>query len=82
MIGDYKLIFINCHLPSGWEEENARARAEKIELIYEKLDLGKSDLAIWTGDFNFRSFYKTDFNEPDASGTLPAEEVVKMAKKV
>lgn len=37
---------------------------------------------IWSGDFNFRSFYKTDFNDPDAEGTLGVDDVLKMRKKI
>ena len=81
-IGGHTVTFVNCHLPSGWEEAEAITRAEKIDEIYEKLDLGKSDIAIWSGDFNFRSFYKTDFNNSDSTGTLDVEDVLKMRKKI
>lgn len=39
-VGGHKVTFVNCHLPSGWEEEEAKKRAERIDDIFEKMGLG------------------------------------------
>lgn len=53
---DSSLIFVNCHLPSGWERENAKVRSKKCDLIMDWIDLEEYDYVVWSGDFNFRVF--------------------------
>jgi len=62
---DTKILFANCHLPSGETVESKEKRVEKVKQLTKYIDTNANtpskkdlryDIMFWAGDFNLRTF--------------------------